>query len=144
MRSILESTIDTEKTHLLSNKSKYSDFYSAISPYKPSTDKDAIKKEEIDKKLRKKFGQMDVSMLGFEVFARSRPDLNPNPDFDSINALIFNLSNEKVKYSDEFAIKKSKKVKWEYASLFIRIMVLFGVCRQSVLIILIFVSDGFI
>lgn len=48
-------------------------------------------------------------MFGFEVFAKSRGDLKANPDFDPIHALVFSLSNEKVKYSDMYKVKRGKK-----------------------------------
>jgi len=46
-------------------------------------------------------------LFGFEVFARNREELKPNPDFDPISALVFSLSNEKVKFSDMYKVKKS-------------------------------------
>ena len=41
----------------------------------------------------------DLTTFGFEVFAKSRPNLMPNPEIDSINTLFFLVSNEKAKYS---------------------------------------------
>jgi hypothetical protein len=51
-----------------------------------------------------------MNLLGFEIFAKSKPGLLPNPDFDPIIALVFNLSNEKVKYSDVYENKKSMRL----------------------------------
>jgi len=49
---------------------------------------------------------VDLAVLGFEVFARSRQNLLPNPEIDSINALLFHLTNERVKLSDVYKTKK--------------------------------------
>lgn len=64
---------------------------------------------EMDKKLKQKCSVIDMAVLGFEVFARSRPNLLANPEIDGINVLIFNLSNERVKFSDQYNTKKSNK-----------------------------------
>jgi len=107
LKTILESNTPGYKdktSNLFRDNSKNTDYYSMISPLKNSVDKD----KEVDQKLSKKSSSVDISLLGFEVFARSRPNLLPNPDLDPINALIFNLSNEKVKYSDVYENKKSR------------------------------------
>ena len=52
----------------------------------------------------------DLAVLGFEIFARSRQNLLPNPDSDSISALLFHLTNERVKFSDVYNTKKGKLV----------------------------------
>ena len=49
-----------------------------------------------------------MNLLGFEIFAKSKPGMQANPDTDPLVALVFNLSNEKVKYSDVYENKKSK------------------------------------
>ncbi len=53
-------------------------------------------------------------MFGFEVFAKSRGDLKANPDIDPIQALVFTLSNEKVKYSDMYKVKRGNNRKKEF------------------------------
>ena len=61
---------------------------------------------DLDKKLRQKCSIADLAVLGFEIFARSRPNLSANPEIDGINALIFHLTNERVKFSDYYKTKK--------------------------------------
>lgn len=41
-------------------------------------------------------------LFGFEVFARSRPNLLPNPDIDPISALAFLVTNEKGKFEEDY------------------------------------------
>ena len=57
--------------------------------------------------IRQKCSATDVAVLGFEIFARSRPNLQANPNSDKVDALIFNLSNERVRFSDAYNTKKS-------------------------------------
>jgi hypothetical protein len=106
LKEIIDTTVSQTKKEKGLSRDPFAEIYSNISPNKSPADKDSI--AEIDKKMTKKTAAIDMALLGFEVFARSRPGLLPNPDNDPLDAIVFNLSNEKVKYSEVYENKKGK------------------------------------
>ena len=62
---------------------------------------------ELSNYTRNKNVIADLVSLGFEVFAKSRPNLLSDPEFDAIVAIFFVVSNEKSKYDQSQCYKTS-------------------------------------